>query len=143
MRRGVAHTEYIRHADGRYHFLETAARVGGAHIAETVEAATGVNLWVEWARLEMAQARGEQYQLPPHKYEYAGVLICLAKQEWPDLGGYNDPEVVWRVNKPWHAGLIVASPDANRIEELIDGYNQRFAHDFLAVAKPKEAQRMG
>ena len=143
MRRGVAHTEYIRHADGRYHFLETAARLGGAHIAETVEAATGVNLWVEWARLEMAQARGEKYQLPPHKYEYAGVLICLAKQEWPDLGDYNEPEVVWRVNKPWHAGLIVASPDANRIEELIDGYNQRFAHDFLAVAKPKEAQRMG
>jgi glutathione synthase/RimK-type ligase-like ATP-grasp enzyme len=140
---GVAHTEYIRHADGRYHFLETAARVGGAHIAETVEAATGVNLWAEWARLELAHARGEAYQLPPHRYEYAGVLICLARQEWPDLSAYNDPEVVWRVNKAWHAGLIVASPDAGRIEQLIEGYGGRFARDFLAVAQPKEAQRMG
>ena len=144
MKHGVAHTEYIRsHADGRFYFLETASRVGGAHIAETVEAATGINLWAEWARLEYAHAQGVAYQLPPHRHEYAGILICLARQEWPDLTAYHDPEVVWRVNKPWHAGLIIASPDAGRIEALIDSYSHRFAHDFLAVAKPKEAQRMG
>ena len=46
--RGVTHTEFIRgRDDGRFYFLETAARVGGANIAEVVEAATGVNLWAE------------------------------------------------------------------------------------------------
>src|SRR5262249_21722345 len=49
--RGVTHTEFIKgREDGRFYFLETAARVGGANIAETVEAATGINFWAEWAR---------------------------------------------------------------------------------------------
>src|SRR4029079_15329929 len=53
--RGVSHSEYIRRrANGDFVFLETSARVGGAHINELVEAATGVNLWAEWARIEKA-----------------------------------------------------------------------------------------
>ena len=53
--RGVSHTEYILgREDGRDYFLETSARVGGAHIAELVEAATGINLWAEWAKVEIA-----------------------------------------------------------------------------------------
>ena len=75
MRRGATHTEYIRaYADGRLYFLETAARVGGANIAEAVEFATGINLWAEWARIEVAQLRGEPYQLPPVRAGYAGVI---------------------------------------------------------------------
>jgi biotin carboxylase len=57
--RGVTHTEFIKSgADGQFYFLETAARVGGANIAETIEAATGVNLWAEWARIEIAGEDG-------------------------------------------------------------------------------------
>jgi len=52
MARGVTHGEYIKaHADGRFYFLEIAARVGGAFISDLVEAATGVNLWREWHAL--------------------------------------------------------------------------------------------
>ena len=48
MVRGVTHAEYIRaHADGRYYFLEIAARVGGAFIADLVDVSTGINLWRE------------------------------------------------------------------------------------------------
>ena len=142
MVRGVTHTEYIRsYADGRYYFLETAARVGGAHIAETVEAATGVNLWAEWAKIEVAEARKESYQAPEMRPHYAGILVCLARQEWPDMSGYREPEIVWRVNKKQHAGLIVASPDPDRIEQLLEEYGRRFAEDFLAIARPKEAKR--
>ncbi|MCA9959789.1 MAG: hypothetical protein KC443_12180, partial [Anaerolineales bacterium] len=57
-------------------------------------------------------------------------------QEWPDLSGYQDPEIVYRVHKKQHAGLIVAAADAQRIEALIESYGQRFTHDFLAVAPP-------
>jgi hypothetical protein len=134
---GVNHTEFIRaDRDGRYYFLETAARVGGANIADMVEASRGVNLWREWAALEVALARGESYQLPPLRDDYAGVMICLARQEWPDLSGYQDAEIVYRLHKKRHAGLIVASPSYDRVEQLLGEYNGRFHHDFLAVAPP-------
>jgi hypothetical protein len=139
MRRGATHTEYIRaYADGRLYFLETAARVGGANIAEAVEFATGINLWAEWARIEVAYLRGEPYQLPEVHDGYSGVINCLARQEWPDLSGYNDPEVVWRMPKKNHAGLIVASPDAARVESLLNEYSARFAQEFLAVLPPRD-----
>ena len=88
MPRGVAHTEFIKGADGEFYFLETAARVGGANIEQLVEASSGINLWAEWAKLETAALRGQEYQVPEDKGAYAGVMICLARQEWPDLSGY-------------------------------------------------------
>lgn len=136
MERGVAHTEFIKGQDGEFYFLETAARVGGANIEQLVEASSGINLWAEWARLETAALRNEDYQVPEDRGEYAGVMICLARQEWPDLSGYTDTEIVYRVHKQQHAGLIVASPQQERVEQLIHDYSQRFAHDFLAVAPP-------
>src|SRR5579859_590380 len=139
MRRGATHTEYIRaHADGRLYFLETAARVGGANIAEAVEFATGINLWAEWARIEVSFLRGEPYQLPEARTGYSGVINCLARQDWPDLSPFNDPEVVWRMIKKNHAGLIVASPDAARVESLLNDYSARFERDFLAVLPPRD-----
>jgi hypothetical protein len=137
---GATHSEYIRaHSDGQLYFLENAARVGGANIAENVEHATGINLWREWARIEHAVIRGESYQLPASHEGYAGVINCLARQDWPDLSGYTDPEIVWRLNKKYHAGLIVASPDAAKVESLLNTYAERFGHDFLAVMPPKNS----
>lgn len=131
VRNSVVHAEFIRAREtGEFHFLEIAARVGGAHIADMVEAATGVNLWREWARLEVAQARGTSYEPPQARSEHAGVLISLARQEWPDLSGYDDPEVVWRMKSRHHAGLIVRSPDAERVRHLLDQYLARFHEDF-------------
>lgn len=139
MVRGVTHTEFILGAeDNRFYFLETAARVGGANIAELVEHATGINLWAEWAAIELGDIRGEAYELPPAESDYAGILICLARQEHPDTSAYDDSEVVWRLDKKNHAGLIVASPDQARIEELLADYSRRFATDFLAYVPPLE-----
>jgi biotin carboxylase len=139
---GVAHTEFIRsHADGEFYFLETAARVGGANIDKMVEAATGIVLWQEAARLVLADVRGEAYQLPSHRQEYAGLIICLARQQHPDLSAYQDEEIVWRLPKEYHAGLLVASPSVARVEQLLASYNERFAQDFLAVGQPKSEVR--
>ena len=135
--RGVSHTEFIRaHADGRFYFLETSARVGGANIVELVEAATGVNLWAEWAKVEIARAAGREYRLPPVRQDHAGLLVSLARQEWPDTSRYDDPEIVWRMNKRAHVGLIVRSPDARRIAQLLEEYAARFTRDFGAVLPP-------
>lgn len=133
MTSGVTHSEFIRaHEDGKFYFLETAARVGGAFIAEVVEAASGLNPWVEWARIEVAQMLGQAYELPELREEYAGSVICLAKQEWPELSGYDAPEVSYRMKKFHHAGLIVRSPSAEKVESLVSDYGARFLNDFCA-----------
>ena len=134
--RGVTHTEFIKSgADGQFYFLETAARVGGANIAETIEAATGVNLWAEWARIEIAGEDGP-YELPAHRDDYAGVIISLARQKHPDTSSYDDPEITYRLNKLHHAGLVVASADPQRIEHLLEDYSRRFYVDFYATEPP-------
>jgi len=136
MLRGVAHSEFIRGRDGTLYFLETSARVGGAHIVDLVEAATGINLWAEWAKLEIAGGKAP-YQPPKPRKDSAGLLVSLAKQERPDTSGYNDPEIVWRMTeKKHHVGLIVKSADPKRVQELLDNYTQRMRQDFLAWQPP-------
>src|SRR5271157_4812210 len=137
--RGVSHSEFIRgRDDGRLYFLETSARVGGAHIADLIEAATGLNLWREWARIEIAGGKAP-YQPPTPRDDSAGLLISLARQEHPDTSAYNDPEIVWRMDeKKHHVGLIVKSSDPKRVEELVWNYAQRFRQDFFASAPPRE-----
>jgi biotin carboxylase len=129
--RGVSHTEYIRGADGRFVFLETSARVGGAHIAELVEAAAGFNLWAEWAKIEIAGGKAP-YVPPTPRGDYAGLIVSLARQAAPDTSAYADPEIVWRLMKPHHAGLIVRSTTAARVDQLLAQYTTRFREDFVA-----------
>lgn len=131
--RGVTHAEYLRaHSDGGFYFIEIAARVGGAHIADVIEAATGVNLWREWAKLEIAAGK-EPYELPRPRREYGGVIVSLARQENPDTSAYSDPEIVLRVPKHHHAGLVLRSPKSERITELLGSYSKRFIQDFYAM----------
>jgi biotin carboxylase len=134
--RGVTHSEFIRSdADGKFYFLETAARVGGAHLADVVDAATGVNLWREWAKIEIAGSDGS-YRLPERRRDYAGIVLSLARQEWPDTRAYSDPEVVHHVKMKHHAGLIVRAPEPKRVEQLLESYQKRFYQDFYASAPP-------
>jgi biotin carboxylase len=136
--RGVAHTEFIRaNADGHFYFLECAARVGGAYINEMVEAATGLNLWREWARIEVAGDNGT-YRLPPVREDYAGVILSLARQEDPDTSAYNDPEIFLRIKKHHHAGMILRSTDQRRVQALLEDYSERFAEDFLAIEPQRD-----
>jgi len=135
--RGATHVEFIRsQSDGKLYFLECAARVGGANIAEAVEFASGINLWAEWAKIEVSHLRGEPYQLPDRRSDYSGLINCLSHQEYPDLSAYQDPEVVWLLKKKHHAGLILTSPYSDRLSALLDEYSGRFAHDFLAIMPP-------
>jgi biotin carboxylase len=130
--RGVTHAEFLKaHADGKFYFIEIAARVGGAYISDVIDYATGVNLWREWAKLEVGAGK-EPYTLSETRKDYAGVIVSLAKQEQPDLSAYNDPEIVYRVKKFHHAGFIVKSTNASRVTELLDRYARRFVHDFVA-----------
>ena len=140
LRRGAGHAEFIKSdADGKFYFLEMASRVGGAYIAEVLEAASGLNLWREWARIEVNGAKAAR--LKPPRNEYAGIVLSLAKQEYPDTDSYDDPEIVYRVKKLHHAGLIVRSPKLERVEELLGQYAGRFAEDFVVIVFEKKEKK--
>lgn len=134
---GATHAEFIKNdADGDFYFLEIASRVGGAYIADVLEAASGINLWREWAKLEVSPA-GAKPKLKPRR-EHAGIVLSLAKQEQPDTSAYDDPEIVYRAKKKHHVGLIVKSKSQERVNELLTDYAQRFENDFIAVLPPLE-----
>jgi len=126
---GAAHVEFIKgRKDGKLTMLEAGARVGGAHIAELIEASTGLNPWAEWADVEID---GASYRPAPARAEYGGLIITLARQERPDFSAYTDPEIVYHAPEASHAGLVVRSPDAARTAALIASYTERFRADFM------------
>ena len=135
--RGASHTEFIRALDGAWQFLETSARVGGAFIVDVVEVATGINLWREWAHVEIAGQDGT-YDPPAARELCGGIVLSLARQEYPDLAAYTDPEIAVRVRKRHHAGLIVTSQSEARVDHLLEDYTRRFYVDFHASAPPPE-----
>lgn len=138
LKRGAAHAEFIKGKDdGQFYFLEIAARVGGAYIAEVLEASSGINIWREWANIEIFAGEGT-YQLPPLRHEYGGIVLSLARQEYPDTSAYDDAEIVYRVRKRHHVGLVVRSTEISRVKHLLDDYARRFADEFVAVEPPHE-----
>ena len=123
MKFSAAHTEVIKcHEDGNYYFLETASRVGGAHLAEMVEASSGINIWKEWAKIETAVAENKPYSLPSVEKSYSGIMISLSSHQWPNMDVFDDKEIVWKMNEEYHVGLIVKADSRERVIELLDKY---------------------
>ena len=139
MQNSASHTEFIKSRDtGEFYFLETSARVGGANLAEMVEAATGINLWREWAHVEFAVALNQPYNLPEVKHDYAGIVVSLSRFQHPDTSSFTDPEIWWRMKKDYHIGLIVRSNKLDRIKELLEQYSDRVFKEFHASAPPPD-----
>ena len=142
IRQGVTHAEFLQaEQDGQFYLLEVAARVGGAYIADALEAASGVNLWAEWANLELSDAENP-YQLPALRRDYAGVVLSLANQREPDTSAYTEEEIVYRINRPNHVGFVVKSADRDRVQNLLAEYSTRFIQDFTITAPPRERHDM-
>ncbi len=135
---GAFHSEYIKGEDGKFYFLETSCRVGGAHIAEMVEAATGINLWVEWAKIEVANALGTSYKLPKVLKKHAGIVLSLTRFQNPDDSPFDDKEVCWRLKKDWHIGLILSARSAKKITTMLEEYSARIARDYQASLPEQE-----
>ena len=136
--RGVSHAEFLQsETDGKFYLLEVACRVGGAYIANVLEHACNFNLWREWARLETSTEE-KPYELPKLRKDFAGVALALANTDTPDTSHYTEEEIVYRVAKPKHVGLIFYSSKEKRVSDLLTTYTERISADFLAVAPAKE-----
>lgn len=134
LRQGVTHAEFIRCSQsGRLYFLEIGARVGGANIDVLVEKTTGINLWREWIRVEMAAVRGQAYQPPPIRRKHGGMLTCLANTQHPDLSSLQSPELVWQLDMDYHAGLVVVSEEKASCDRILDRNQQWLSQNVLAT----------
>ena len=81
---------------------------------------------------EEAKVGGGPYRL--REYVSQQHVLLEANPRYFRAGYPRIPEVVFRVRKYHHAGVIVASPDAARVEQLVSEYTRRFYEDFHAFA---------
>ena len=112
MRYSASHTEFIRDDAGRFLFLETSSRVGGAYISNMVHHATGIDLWAEWARIEAAELTGREIELPRAGDGYGAVVLRAITEERADRSLFEGEAVREAVreviDKPYHAGAVLA-----------------------------------
>ena len=139
--RGVSHTEFIRGDDGQWYFLETVgagrrrAHRGAGRGGHRHEPVGGVGEGGDGRRQGAVRARRRCAATTP-----------AWSRRWPGRSGptwpaFADPEVVWRLSKRHHAGLIVASPRRERVAELVDAYARRLADDYSTYLPPGDAPR--
>ncbi|WP_340201490.1 ATPase [Ascidiimonas sp. W6] len=136
---GASHSEFIKDNEtGEWYFLETSARVGGAYIADMVEASTGISLWKEWAIIENKILANESYQLPINTYKAAGLLVSLAKEKHPDTSIFTDVEIVKRLQKEYHVGFVFSAEDEEIIQDKLDQFATIVTEKFLNIIPPTD-----
>lgn len=63
--RGITRSKFVRsRTSGEFYFLETSANVADVSTVLRIDPTHELNVWVEWARLEVAAMRGQAYALP-------------------------------------------------------------------------------
>lgn len=136
---GATHTEFIRgKEDGKWYFLETASRVGGAHIPDLVEASSGINIWKEWARIEDALLKNKNYEVEKPTGFYAGLIIALTKHQFPDYTEFECNEVVKFLPIDYHVGIVYKSSDENEVMEKLDEAAEKITEHLLNILPPKD-----
>ena len=135
---GATHTEFIRSKDdGKYYFLETSSRVGGAHIPDLVEASSNINIWREWAKIEDALLRGKDYNIAKSTDYYSGLIIALIKDKEPDYSQFESKEVVKFLPIDYHVGIVYKSSDATVVQEKLDLAAEKIHAEMLNILPPK------
>ncbi len=135
---GATHTEFIRSKeDGKYYFLETSSRVGGAHIPDLVEASSSINIWREWAKIEDALLREKKYKIPKAKDYYSGLIIALIKDKEADYHQFECGEAVKFLPIEYHVGIVYKSKDPEIIRARLDKAAEKIRAEMLSILPPK------
>lgn len=124
---GPTHSEFIRGEDGQFRFLETSARVAGGNIERTIECASGLKIWQETARMELADFRGEHYSLPELREDYAGLIASPAREDQADVHHFPEGEIKYRYLSDGYASLVVQSEQFERVEQLLGVFAHRLS----------------
>ena len=135
---GVSHTEFIRSKEnGKWYFLETSSRVGGAHIPDLVEASTGINLWREWARIENALLKNTKYEIKKSTGFAAGLIVALVKEKVPNYEKFHCDEVEKFLQLDYHIGIVYKSDSKEKIQEKLDEAALIITQEYLNILPPK------
>lgn len=135
---GATHTEFIRgKEDGKWYFLETSSRVGGAHIPDLVEASSNINIWREWAKIEDVLLRGKTYEAPKPTGYYSGLIVALIKDKHPDYKAFECEEAVKFLPIDHHVGIVYKSTDPDMIQERLDSAAEKIQTEMLNILPPK------
>ncbi|MBK1896906.1 ATP-grasp domain-containing protein [Chryseobacterium paridis] len=136
---GATHTEFIRNKeDGKWYFLETSSRVGGAHIPDLVEASSNINIWREWAKIEDALLRAKDYTVARPAEYYSGLIIALIKDQHPDYGDFECDEIVKYLPIDYHVGIVYKSENADVVQERLDTAAEKINTHMLNILPPKD-----
>ncbi|WP_370900842.1 ATP-grasp domain-containing protein [Chryseobacterium gossypii] len=136
---GATHTEFIRgKEDGKWYFLETSSRVGGAHIPDMVEASSRINIWREWAKIENALLRGQHYEVAKPTGYYSGLIVALIKDKEPDYSRFECEEAVKFIPIDYHVGIVYRSSNDAVIQERLDSAADEIQAGMLNILPPKE-----
>ena len=138
LQNGATHTEFIRgKADGKWYFLETSSRVGGAHIPDLVEASSGINIWREWAKIEDALLRNKSYEVAQPTGFSAGLIIALAKELKPDYEEFECEEVVRFLQIDYHVGIVYKSDKMEMVQQRLDEAAEKINDHHLNILPQK------
>lgn len=138
LQNGATHTEFIRgKADGKWYFLETSSRVGGAHIPDLVEASSGINIWREWAKIEDALLRNKSYEVAKPTGFSAGLIIALGKELTPDYSEFECEEVVRFLPIDYHVGIVYKSDKMEMVQQRLDEAAEKINDHHLNILPQK------
>jgi biotin carboxylase len=135
---GATHTEFIRgKEDGKWYFLETSSRVGGAHIPDLVEASSNINIWREWAKIEDALLKQKKYDVAIPTGFYSGLIVAFIKDKEPDYNQFECEEVVKFLPIDYHVGIVYKSNDSSVVQDRLDYAAAKIHSDMLNILPPK------
>ncbi|TJZ66838.1 ATP-grasp domain-containing protein [Chitiniphilus eburneus] len=137
-RDGSFHFEGIRDPDGHYWFLETAARVGGAGVAETFELKTGINLYQAdlyyqlHAEAPVLQPREHDHYFgwfvyPGHRY-HGPLHVDFDAARWQDTLRSHQ-----RNHRPRDSHGISYTPGASPLSGVVQGNADAVRHTLQRI----------
>lgn len=139
LKNGATHSEFIRgNEDGKWYFLETSSRVGGAHIPDLVEASTGINIWKEWAKMEDGLLKGTRYEIQKPTGFAAGLLVALANSKNPDYSSLQNDDVAKFLQIENHVGMVYRCDSEEQLLKRLDLAAEQVQQKYLSVIPPKE-----
>jgi len=118
---GVMNTEFIKsHQDGRYYFIKSSGKVGGNYLAELVESSTGLNLWREWAKIEMSEVDEIDYTCPEYVKQPAMVIRVPAKNPSALSNTMQHAAIVWRQVSHNHVTVVIRCKNHDDLNTVKD-----------------------
>lgn len=126
--RGISHAKFIRTRDARFSLLDVVPGIADALSAAVFAQTYGLNLWAQWAQLEVNALRSKPYTLPPTQPAYAAGI--LSRSPSPDLAQSNAAEIVQHLQTVQGTGLIFRAQDAATATRLLQQYRTGLSRDF-------------